>query len=265
MTRKIGALVLAALLSASSAMAAVSVSGTYTGTINGTPLAATSLGTLDTTGTGSSDITSTFSAVPTGWTPLALGRSHHTYLCHCGSGKLLSASNLWDLSHGNYTVTRVVSWPTIPGSSVSSTATMTYAAGHLSYSVNMTGTYTGPTDIDSVLAYHVGWTGMDNGTNDVYEVGYATLHRPGGATLPVSIVSTYHGLSTRLPFVQSGSITASVETWTGSTLHLTWTGIQQPGNNVPAMSPWGILALTLVLAAFGSVMLMRKRQASALA
>jgi len=57
----------------------LNLSGTYNGTINGAPLAATGTGVADTTGVTNGDITITFTQLPTGFMPLVMGLAYATY------------------------------------------------------------------------------------------------------------------------------------------------------------------------------------------
>lgn len=107
--------------------------------------------------------------------------------------------NLYDLTHGNYTITRTITYPDHPDSKIVTRAQVK-ATKETEWDTNISidGTYTGPTDVTSVRDYQANWT--SDGQN-ILEKGSATLVlKSGGAvrqvwestiTLPTEGVSKF--------------------------------------------------------------------------
>jgi len=133
----------------------------------------------------------------------------------------------------------------------------------LTYSVTLSGTYTGPTDIVGVTNYRVIWAQKGIGTKDVLERGSAMLHRSGGDSLAVLISSTYSNLSTPLPGNEAGSITPAVLTWSGTVLHENWSGsVSRTIETVPAMPIAVVPIVGLVLMGLGVLALSPRKSSS---
>lgn len=184
----------------------LSVSGSYSGNINGTPLVATSTGSINTDGPGGA-LSATFSSIPTDtFTPLAVGSSLVTLVCWSSAERVSGAhgfaQNLFDLSGGNYTVDRTFTYPTLPGSILTATGTVATVGSNMTYTADFSGTYNGPTDIVGVSNYQVRWVQGPGST--VLETGTATLLLSGGGTLELGIGTTYGGLTSPLLYEQFG-------------------------------------------------------------
>ncbi|MCB9853435.1 MAG: hypothetical protein H6819_10100 [Phycisphaerales bacterium] len=185
----------------------ISVTGTYTGTINGEPFAASIApgdGSLDTTGLTPATTHINFTAIPNpSFTPIAFANSQLTIYCPIG-GRPIGAGvqNLFDLTGGNYTAERTFTWPDYPGSSIAATGSVSTTGTDLSFLIDMTGTYNGPTDITGISDYVVHWTQGPPG--ELRETASATLSRSGGAPFSVEYVTTFFGLSGSLNMDQIG-------------------------------------------------------------
>lgn len=181
----------------------LAVFGSYTGNINGTALAATSAGTINTDGPGGALIV-TFNSIPNStFTPLAVGSSVVTLICWSSAERLdANALNLFDLSGGNYTVDRTFTYPTLPGSMLTAMGTVATVGSEMTYTADFSGTYGGPTDIVGVSDYTVSW--VQGPGNTVLETGAATLLLSGGGTLALGVSTTYGGLTSPLLLSQIG-------------------------------------------------------------
>ena len=86
--------------------------------------------------------------------------------------------NLYDLTHGNYSVRRTLTYPDYPNSQiVFDTEVKAVSEREWSTIINISGKYDGPTDIVAVRDYTVMWT-TDGKT--LLEKGSATLQRGTG-------------------------------------------------------------------------------------
>ncbi|HXV83510.1 MAG TPA: hypothetical protein VEG60_26940, partial [Candidatus Binatia bacterium] len=103
---------------------------------------------------------------------------HHT---SAGLSRLGDVVNLYDLTKGNYSVLRTISYPDFPGSQIETKAQVK-ATGNSEWDTNITinGTYNGPTDVVSVKDYQLTWT--TDGKN-ILESGGATLELKSGGTV----------------------------------------------------------------------------------
>ena len=89
--------------------------------------------------------------------------------------------NLYDLTRGNYRISRTISYPDFPESKIVTDAKVK-AAKSSEWDTNITinGTYNGPTDIISVKDYQLIWT--TDGKN-ILESGSATLELKSGKSV----------------------------------------------------------------------------------
>ena len=89
--------------------------------------------------------------------------------------------NLYDLTGGNYHVTRTVTYPDLPKSQVVFETEVTAVSGkEWSTKISVSGTYDGPTDVTGVKDYVVEWT-TDGKT--LFEKGSATLQLSSGQSI----------------------------------------------------------------------------------
>lgn len=96
--------------------------------------------------------------------------------------------NLFDLSRGNYTIERTISYPDFPQSKITTNAQVK-AANESAWDTNisMNGTYDGPTDVISVRDYQTTWATDGKG---IRESGSATLVLKSGGDLRQTWEST---------------------------------------------------------------------------
>ena len=89
--------------------------------------------------------------------------------------------NLYDLSQGNYTITRTISYPDHPDSKIVTNAQVK-ATKETEWDTNISinGTYSGPTDVIAVRDYQATWT--TDGRN-ILEAGNATLVLKSGGSV----------------------------------------------------------------------------------
>lgn len=201
----------------------LSIQGNYTGLINGQPLVGFAAGVLDTSGDGDNHVQIDFINYPDGAHPYAYGNSKTTIFCWSGGKAIDGAANLFDLSGGNYTVDRVFSWPSLPGSGVTASGQVSTVGDQMLFDCQMNGTYAGPTDLVSVSSYSVVWEQFDATT--VHEKGIGEILRADGTSLIVNVESYYKNLSSMMPVpVEYGVMTKRDLTWDGSTYTLNWAG-----------------------------------------
>ncbi|MCP4340915.1 MAG: hypothetical protein GY799_18995 [Desulfobulbaceae bacterium] len=89
--------------------------------------------------------------------------------------------NLYDLTRGNYRISRTITYPDLPESKIVTDAKVN-AANSSEWDTNITinGTYNGPTDIVSVKDYQLKWTTDDK---NILESGSATLELKSGGSV----------------------------------------------------------------------------------
>ena len=89
--------------------------------------------------------------------------------------------NLTDLSQGNYTISRTITYPDFPKSKIETNAQVK-ATRESEWDTNITinGIYDGPSDVASIRDYQVTWTSDGNG---IRETGSAILVLKSGGTL----------------------------------------------------------------------------------
>jgi len=93
---------------------------------------------------------------------------------------VLPAVNLYDLTGGNYRVTRTVTFPDFPASKIVFETTVKATRSDWSTQIQASGTYDGPRDVTSVRDYTVTWT-TDGKT--LFEQGSATLGLSSGGSV----------------------------------------------------------------------------------
>ena len=89
--------------------------------------------------------------------------------------------NLTDLSQGNYTIARTITYPDFPKSKIETNAQVK-ATRESEWDTNITinGTYDGPSDVASIRDYQATWTSDGKG---IRETGSAILVLKSGGTL----------------------------------------------------------------------------------
>lgn len=190
----------------------IAVSGTYTGNINGVSLNGSSTGMFDNQGTGINTISVDFSSIPNNtFHPFSLASSIITIICWSAAETICPDTlNLFDLTGGNYDINRTFTWSTLPGDIITATGSASTTGSDLAYSMALSGSYSGPTDLVGVSGYKVNWT--PDGTN-LIEVGNALIETSGGSAFTVDIETVYSGLTTPLPLPQFGVFTSNSLTY----------------------------------------------------
>jgi hypothetical protein len=89
--------------------------------------------------------------------------------------------NLFDLSQGNYTIARTITYPDYPRSKIETNAQVK-ATREAEWDTNITinGTYDGPMDVASIRDYQATWTSDGKG---IRELGSATLVLKSGGNV----------------------------------------------------------------------------------
>jgi hypothetical protein len=133
--------------------------------------------------------------------------------------------NLYDLTKGNYSILRTISYPDFPDSKIETNAQVK-AVKDSEWDTNITinGTYNGPTDVVSVRDYQLVWT---SDGKSILESGSATLGlKSGGSVRQVwkSTITPEHGIEN---FPRSGeliSVAISKFQIDGNKMSYTWEG-----------------------------------------
>jgi hypothetical protein len=237
----------------------LSVTGNYSGGINGGLLSGTSSGTIDVSGLGVNDMTIDFTAVPPGYHPFAVACRKISHLGGNGAKDSLGTMNLFELTGGTYTAQTIYTWPSLPGDTIRSTATVTTTGSNMTYDVSYNGTYHGFTDLVALSNYHLQYTMAGQGV--MAEDASGTVRRAGGGTFVVNTRTIYSGVETPLPFSsETGTFKINAYTFNGSHYHFNWNVTLQPGAFVPALPSWGFAVVGVLLGLIGAVALMRPRR-----
>jgi hypothetical protein len=147
--------------------------------------------------------------------------------------------NLYDLTKGNYSVLRTISYPDFPGSEITTNAQVK-AAKDSEWNTNITinGTYNGPTDVVSVKDYQLLWT---SDGKSILESGSATLElKSGGAVRQVwkSTITPERGIDN---FPRSGeliNVTISQFQINGNKMSYSWEGtVRSQSKQYPKQNP----------------------------
>ncbi len=201
-------------------------SGHYTGEINNVQISADSIGSIDTTGSSTNNIEIMFQSIPRSLHPFVLGLSWNTSRCLLGvepvTQTTCNALNLYDLSDGSYTAGRLVSWPSLPGDSIQIITQESISGNMLSYTSEVTGTYSGPTDIIGVADYNFIMTQLDATTIDFFST--TSLLRANGESFEVVMDTIYSGLSQQMPTQQRGELYFSNLSFSNNVLSFNWDG-----------------------------------------
>jgi len=238
-------LVASALLAGAAKGDELTVTGTYSGEINGVDLAGVGAGYLDTTGTGPNHHDVEFSSIPDDFHPFALGISIITWKCQCASLAIGDAQNLYDLSGGNYTVERTFTWPDYPDSVLDVSGTVSTVGSEMHGDVSIVGAYDGPLDLVGVLDYTSSWSQLT--PTSIQEHVVSTIERSNGETLTVQFDTAYGDLSQQLVADQTGNVYADTLTWDPSEgfWSLDWHGVQTIVPEPASLSVLGLGSLAL--------------------
>lgn len=138
--------------------------------------------------------------------------------------------NLYDMTRGNYAVHRTVSYSEFPNSQlVFDTRVRSVSAREWSTSIEVSGTYDGPTDVIGVEDYQIEWT-TDSKT--LAERGSATLQLAAGGSVHSTWTSTITPDAPRFAkFPRGGEsvrVTVSAFKVEGNKMSYDWTGTVEP-------------------------------------
>ena len=137
--------------------------------------------------------------------------------------------NLYDLTKGNYTVARTISYPDFPGSQIVTNAQVKASKdSEWDTNISINGTYKGPTDVISVKDYQRVWT--SDGKN-ILESGSATLELKSGGSVRQLWKSTITPASGIEKFPRSGElITVTISDFKvdGNKMSYKWEGTVRP-------------------------------------
>lgn len=223
-------LVASVVLCASSAQSQlVNFTNTFSGSVNGSPVAASGSGQVDLDSMGQSNATIDFSQVPQTFNPLSV--SLISNLCSNAFRDDGDPDNLWALGGGNYQTSRVFQWIGVPNSTMQIDSTVTESGGALTSSSTISGSYNGPTDIVGIQNYSISWL-PSSAPGEFFEAGTVVLERATGDTLIMQFATVFSGLQNDLQQPQFGIGTFET-TWDGTTLTLGWDGefmIPAPGS-----------------------------------
>jgi hypothetical protein len=234
------------LLCASSAHAQLmNFQTSFSGSVNGGPVAAAGSGVVDLGQTGMSMASVDFSDRPMSFDPLSV--SMISNLCANAYRDIGSPDNLFALSGGNYSTARTFSWIGLPGSSMSIDSTVINEKGELFSTSVVSGNYNGPTDIIGIQDYSITWL-PSAAPGEFFEAGTVVLDRASGDTLIMQFATVFSGLQNDLQQQQFGIGTFDTS-FDGTTLTLEWDGEFM----VPAP------ASGLLFAGLGTVAVRRRR------
>jgi hypothetical protein len=137
--------------------------------------------------------------------------------------------NLYDLTKGNYSVLRTISYPDFPGSQIVTNAQVK-AVKNSEWDTNITinGKYDGPTDVVAVKDYQLAWT--TDGKN-ILESGSATLElKSGGSVRQVwkSTITPARALDKFPPAGELITISVSPLQIDGNKMSYKWEGTVKP-------------------------------------
>lgn len=237
------------VLAAATSAQTVPFSATYTGFVNNEAVDGSGGGAIDPTGRTSSAGRVVFQSISTTFNPLAIN-ALLCNLCPIGFQANGPTQDLFSLTGGSYSMTRVFTWVGVPNSSITTQATVTFDDGgdggqqSLSSTMSILGTYLGPTDLTSILSYTVTWL-PSSAPGEFFEAGTAVIATESGTPLVVQFASVFTGLSTNLtaPQFGTGDFDATYDEETG-TLDLSW-----EGEFIPSPAAAGVFVMAGVAAA----------------
>ena len=234
----------------------LSVTGNYSGGINGGLLSGTSSGTINVSGLGVNDMTIDFTSVPPGYHPFAVACRKISHLGGNGAKDSLGTMNLWDLAGGSYTATTIYTWPSLPGDTIRSIATVSTMGTNMHYNVSYNGTYHGFTDLVALSNYHLQYSMLGQGT--MSEIATGTVRRAGGGTFVVNTRTIYTGVENSLPFPsETGTFKINTYTFDGSHYEFNWNVTLAPGPSLPGLTGWGLALVGVFLGLLGAAALRR--------
>lgn len=235
-----------------------SLTGTYTGTINGAPIAGTSSGGIDVSGLGDNDMIIDFTAMPAGYHPFAIPCRKIMNMGGQAAKDSLGAQNLWELAGGNYTANTTYTWPSLPGDTIRATVQVTTTGMNQHYDMVLNGSYHGFTDLSGVGTYQLLMAPSAGSLGVLTETASPAIRRVGGATFDVDVRTVYSGVQNPLP-VPSQVFRYKINTYTfsGSQYHLNWNATVFPATALPASPRWALVLLAALTVLLGSGVLLK--------
>ena len=135
------------------------------------------------------------------------------------------ALNLYDLTEGNYRISRTITYPDFPESKIVTDGKVkAHRKSEWNTTININGTYNGPTDVISVKEYKLEWT--TDGKN-ILESGSATLELKSGKYIQQiweSIITTDKNLDDFPKSGESATISFSPFEIDGEKMSYKWEG-----------------------------------------
>lgn len=195
----------------------------FDGSVNGQAFEGSGGGSLDLSQQTTSLAEITFDALPRNFSPLAV--SLVSNLCSNSFMADDASQNLFDLSGGNYSVTRAFQWVGVEQSAVvieSEVGVIEGLGSGLASFSTLSGFYNGPNDITGVQSYSVTWL-PSSAPGEFFESGTVVLERATGDTLIMQFASVFSGLANDLQNTQFGVGTFDTE-FDGQTLTVGWQG-----------------------------------------
>ncbi|MCX6843131.1 MAG: T9SS type A sorting domain-containing protein [candidate division WOR-3 bacterium] len=216
----------------------IDVWGSIGGIVNGGHVSGRSWGMLDTTGMKSGYAYVSYDTLSVPLLVLAPDNciGHGLGLAPQSTG----AQNLWSLSGGNYVADRTV---VFGGSdSISARVSASATGTDLRCSLQVSGAYTGPANLEHWTSSEALWHQRDSAT--LSDQGRAVLLTSAGDSVVGSFTTTYQGLRRRLNFDQTAEMVAQCRcslgflayTWAG-TVDSATVGLQQSSEHPAPRAP----------------------------
>jgi hypothetical protein len=185
--------------SASAQLAGASIS--ITGAVNGEALEATGEGVVDLGNDGMSQVSLTFNRRPLDFDTRA--PSLLSNICaNAFRADDDTTDNLFDLSGGNYNVSRTFQWIGATGV-IFMDSVVSFDGSTFNSDSVISGNYGGPTDIIGIQDYRITWLPSST-PGEFFESGTAILDRASGGTIILQFASIYSGLKSSLRRPQFG-------------------------------------------------------------
>ena len=238
----------------------ITTSETISGTINGQ--------TFTGSGTGVAYLlegrevgTVTFQDFPAGFHPFVFGKS---WKCVCHKAVALELDggmNLWTLARGNYDVETTMTFPN--GDVIICVAQVRKVGDYaMNRCLSLNGTYTGPTDLVSMLPRVT--IMRPAGPGKVIEEGTRQVVMSDGSIMQVKVYEeiTFVNTTTELPFEQIMTYTPINASWTPEnfTLQLEIKTTVKPAKEVPAITPLSFLLALLSLLGLGAIAMRKMKR-----
>jgi hypothetical protein len=139
--------------------------------------------------------------------------------------------NLYDLTKGNYSMIRTITYPDFPESKIVTNAKVKATKDtEWNSTIAINGTYNGPTDVVSAKDYKLKWTA---GGKNILESGSATLELASGGSLRQvwsSTITPEYGFDKFPPDGETITISISPFKIDGNKMSYTWEGTVRAGS-----------------------------------